>query len=123
VPLPRPSLLHAILQEAHAKIAGRFTRLTGSDYQTTFNVYVSQGAIPTQLRGYFDPDSQQVLYDVTFSENTNNQAFEARHGIDNATFESENAYLRALGYSLTTHSIYSDANGETQHAAVWTLAA
>ena len=85
-------------------------------------VYLDDGSYPTELRGYYDPAREEVLYDVTFSPIPPGLAFEARHGIDNATFASENRRLRALGYSLAIHSAYGDGNGALLHAAVWTRA-
>jgi len=103
-------------------ISGSFTGLSSSDYQSMFNVYVDDGYYPYRLRGYYDRVRKAVLYDVTFLPNPPGQAFEARHGINSATFSSVNSRLRALGYSLATHSAFYDGNGELLHAAVWTKA-
>ena len=85
-----------------------------------FDEYVKDGAYPSDLEGYYDEDAEEVLYDVTFSPNPPRQAFQARHDMNTATYQRENARLRGQGYSLAIHSAFRDGDGALMHAAVWT---
>jgi DNA-binding winged helix-turn-helix (wHTH) protein len=86
--------------------------LDATTYQQTFDTLVGQGYHPVQVSGY--TVGAQDLYSAIFEKSTV-PAWEARHGLDAATYQQTFDTLVGQGYRLADVSGYEDG-----YAAIWT---
>ena len=79
--------------------------LTSAEYQTTFNDMVSQGYRLTWVSGY--SDSGIARYAAIF-EQSSEEAWQARHGLDSNTYQQTFDQLVSQGYGLVQVCGYGD---------------
>lgn len=91
--------------------------LTSADYQNTFNQLVAEGYKPVLVCGY--SDGAQDRYAAIFREIPGVPAWQARHGLTSAQYQTTFDQLLAEGYRLELVSGYSVA-GQDLFAAIWT---
>lgn len=87
--------------------------LSAADYQTEFNKWTQQGYRPTDISTY--TVNGQDLYTVIFDKIANGPAWEARHGLSAADYQTEFNKWVGQGYRLTMVT----ANSNGRYAAVW----
>lgn len=85
-------------------------------YQQEFNKWTSAGYVPTDVN--VACVGSKVLYCGVFEKIPNAPATVARHNIDNATFQKQNAICSAQGYKLKVKSSCHGPAGWV-HAAIW----
>jgi hypothetical protein len=85
---------------------------TADQYQQEFDKWTGQGFIPTDIN--VACVGSEVRYSAIFQKIPNAPAFVARHNMNNATFQKENATWTGQGYELkaqsSCHGVY---------AAIW----
>jgi hypothetical protein len=91
--------------------------LTAVEYQTFFNTVTAQGFKPVLVCGY--GDGTQDRYAAIFRELPGVPAWQARHGMTPAQYQTTFDQLVAQGYRLELVSGYSVA-GQDRIAAIWT---
>jgi CubicO group peptidase (beta-lactamase class C family) len=91
--------------------------LTSAQYQTTFDQLVAQGYKPVVVCGY--SDGAQDRYAAIFRHIAGAPAWQARHGLTSAQYQTTFDQLVAQGYRLELVNGYSVA-GQDRFAAVWT---
>jgi hypothetical protein len=96
-------------QARHGLIAGQ--------YQAFFNTATSEGYKPVVVCGY--SDGTQDLYAAIFRQIHGAPAWQARHGLAPAQYQSTFNQLVAEGYRLELVSGYS-TGGQDHFAAIWT---
>jgi hypothetical protein len=91
--------------------------LTSGQYQAFFNDVTGRGYKPVVVCGY--SSGAQDLYAAIFRKITNSPAWEARHGLTPAQYQTTLDQLVGQGYRLELVNGYSVA-GQDRIAAVWT---
>ena len=91
--------------------------LTAADYQTFFNTVTAQGYKPVVVCGY--TNGTQDRYTALFRQIANAPAWQARHGLTPAQYQTTFDQLVAQGYRLELVNGYSTAN-QDHIAAIWT---
>jgi hypothetical protein len=91
--------------------------LSAADYQAFFNSVTPQGYKPVVVCGY--GDGAQDRYAAIFRKIPNAPAWQARHGLTPAQYQTTFNQLVAEGYRLELVSGYSVA-GQDRFAAIWT---
>ena len=91
--------------------------LTSAQYQATFNQLVAEGYKPVLVSGY--SDGAQDRYAAIFRQIPGAPAWQARHGLTSAQYQTTLDQLVAEGYRLELVSGYSVA-GQDRFAAIWT---
>jgi|SRR5262249_5106472 len=86
--------------------------INADQYQQSFNKWTGQGYIPTDVN--VACVGSKVLYCAIFEQIPNAPAVAARHNINNATFQKENATWTRQGYKL---KVKSSCRGV--FAAIW----
>ncbi|PLB47472.1 hypothetical protein P170DRAFT_437326 [Aspergillus steynii IBT 23096] len=89
--------------------------LTSSEYQATFDKYVSKGYRVVDVSGY--QVDGQVYYSAIFDKSSSGP-WVARHGLDSPTFQAEFDKYKTQGYVLRTFSAYNDGD-EPRFAGIW----
>jgi hypothetical protein len=91
--------------------------MTGAEYQAFFNTVTAQGFKPVVVCGY--GDGTQDRYAAIFRKLNNVPAWQARHGLTPAQYQTTFDQLVAQGYRLELVNGYSVA-GQDRIAAIWT---
>jgi len=91
--------------------------LTGDQYQAFFNQMTAQGYKLVVVSGY--SDGAQARYAAIFRKIANAPAWQARHGLTAAEYQTTFDQLVAQGYRLELVSGYTVA-GQDRFAAIWT---
>ncbi len=91
--------------------------LTAAEYQAFFNTVTTQGYKPVVVCGY--SDGVQDRYAAIFRHITNAPAWQARHGLTPAQYQTTFDQLVGQGYRLELVNGYSVAN-QDRFAAIWT---
>jgi len=91
--------------------------LTSADYQAFFNTVTAQGYKPVVVCGY--GDGVQDRYAAIFRQIPGVPAWQARHGLTPAQYQTTFDQLVAEGYRLEVVSGYS-VGGQDDIAAIWT---
>lgn len=91
--------------------------LTSADYQAFFNTVTAQGYKPVVVCGY--GDGVQDRYAAIFRQIPGVPAWQARHGLTPAQYQTTFDQLVAEGYRLELVSGYS-VGGQDDIAAIWT---
>jgi hypothetical protein len=91
--------------------------MTAADYQAFFNTFTAQGYKPVVVCGY--SDGVQDRYAAIFRKIPGAPAWQARHGLTPAQYQTTFDQLVAQGYRLELVSGYSVA-GQDRIAAIWT---
>jgi hypothetical protein len=91
--------------------------LSAADYQTFFNSATTQGFKLVVVCGY--SDGAHDRYAAIFRKIPNVPAWQARHGLTSAQYQTTFNQLVAEGYRLELVSGYSIA-GQDRFAAIWT---
>ena len=91
--------------------------LTAAEYQAFFNNVAAQGYKPVVVCGY--GDGVQDRYAAIFRQIPGAPAWQARHGLTSAQYQTTFDQLVAQGYRLELVSGYSVA-GQDRIAAIWT---
>ncbi len=91
--------------------------LTAGEYQSFFNDVTSQGYQPVVVCGY--SDGAQDLYAAIFRQISGSPAWQARHGLTPAQYQSTFDQLVSEGYRLESVSGYT-TGGQDHIAAIWT---
>jgi CubicO group peptidase (beta-lactamase class C family) len=91
--------------------------LTSAEYQATFNQLVGQGYKPVVVCGYSDGAVDR--YAAIFRQMPGAPAWQARHGLTTAQYQTTFDQLVAEGYRLELVSGYS-VGGQDRFAAIWT---
>jgi hypothetical protein len=91
--------------------------LTSAQYQDFFNTVTPQGYKPVVVSGY--SDGAQDRYAAIFRQIAGAPAWQARHGLTAAQYQSTFDQLVSEGYRLELVSGYSVA-GQDRFAAIWT---
>jgi len=91
--------------------------LTAAEYQAFFNTVTAQGYKPVVVCGY--SDGAQDRYAAIFRQITNAPAWQARHGLTAAQYQTTFDQLVGEGYRLELVNGYSVAN-QDRFAAIWT---
>jgi len=91
--------------------------LTAQQYQAAFDEFTSQGYQLDWVSGYFD--GQQDLYAAIWRQQPGAPAWQARHGLTPAQYQTTFDQLVAEGYRLELVSGYT-SGGQDHIAAIWT---
>ncbi len=91
--------------------------LTAAEYQAFFDNATAQGYKPVVVSGY--SDGVQDRYAAIFRQIPGAPAWQARHGLTPAQYQTTFDQLVAQGYRLELVSGYSVA-GQDHFAAIWT---
>ncbi len=91
--------------------------MTAADYQAFFNTFTAQGYKPVVVCGY--SDGVQDRYAAIFRKIPGASAWQARHGLTPAQYQTTFDQLVAQGYRPELVSGYSVA-GQDRIAAIWT---
>lgn len=89
--------------------------MTSAQYQAEFNKWTGQGYRLTLVEGY--GVGNQAFYAAIW-EKTNGPAYEARHGLTSAQYQTEFNKWTSQGYRLTHVSGYT-VGGDDRYAAIW----
>ncbi len=89
--------------------------LTAAQYQTIFNQLVAQGFQPVLVNGYASPAGARFA--CIFQKGIT-EAFEARHGLTPAQYQTTFDQLVGQGFVLDWVSAYDDS-GQVRFAAIW----
>jgi hypothetical protein len=92
--------------------------LTSAEYQAFFNDFVPQGYKPAVVCGY--SDGAQDRYAAIFRQIPGAPAWQARHGLTTAQYQTTFDQLVTQGYRLELVNGYSVA-GQDRIAAIWTM--
>lgn len=90
--------------------------MTSSDYQSSFNKYVSQGYRLVEVSGY---TVNNVAYYAAIWDKSPSGPWVAKHGLSSSQYQSEFKTLLSKGYRLKTVSGYTLNNNQDQYAAIW----
>lgn len=90
-------------------------RLTGAQYQATFSTLVGQGYRLMSVSGY--AIGGQDYYAAVFQKSAG-PAWQARHGLTSAQYQTTFNQLAAQGYRVVRVSGYAVA-GQARYAAIW----
>ncbi|GAB1318292.1 Beta-lactamase [Madurella fahalii] len=90
--------------------------LTGAQYQKAFNDYVSQGYRLVRVSGYV---VNNVAYYAAIWDKAATPAWQARHGLTAAQYQSEFNKLVGQGYRLSVVSGYTLNSNQDRFAAIW----
>jgi hypothetical protein len=91
--------------------------LTADQYQASFNDVIGQGYKPVLVCGY--SDGAQARYAAIFRKIANAPAWQARHGLSPADYQTTFDQLVGQGYRLELVNGYS-VGGQDRFAAIWT---
>ena len=91
--------------------------LTAAEYQAFFNDFTGQGYKPVVVCGY--SDGSQDRYAAIFRKVPGILAWQARHGLTPAQYQTTFDQLRAEGYRLELVNGYS-VEGQDRIAEIWT---
>ncbi|KAL4867565.1 hypothetical protein BDV12DRAFT_119241 [Aspergillus spectabilis] len=90
-------------------------RMTGAEYQQTFDHYVSLGYALNSVSGY---ERDGVANYAAIFEKTNRGAWSARHGLTSSSYATADAEFTEKGYHLSQVNGYT-VNGVPRFAAIW----
>ena len=90
--------------------------IDAATYQQEFNKWTQAGYMPTDIN--VACVGSDVRYCVIYDKIANPPAWVARHGINNAAFQNENASWTAKGYHLKLKTSCQSPSGQV-YAALW----
>lgn len=93
--------------------------LSADQYQAEFNIWTSQGYMPTYIGVGVAASNENEYYAVIFDKLPQKKAFVARHNISLQEFNNQHRQCLRLGFKLM-QKVHCYRKGKTIYAGIWT---